>query len=170
MLLPCRMRLLRAAVAAAAALSAWPASAQYSNHGIAVETGVWTALSKERAPGAAFAVAASAWLEDAVEAVARVSYASAARTSGRAADSSIAGTVGVRLSLARGALRPQAFAEAGWGRLRSGGLFRDRLALGTGFALEWFPAADLSIAPRLALRTAGAELAVEAGVALAGYF
>jgi hypothetical protein len=164
------MRLSEAVLAAAAALAAAPASAQYSNHGISVESGISSPLAKGRSPGAAFAVAASAWLDGEVEAVARVAYGSAARTPGRAPDSSLAGTVGLRLSLARGALRPQAFADAGWARVRSDGLARDRLALGAGAALEWFPAADVSIAPRIALRAAGVEPAIEAGVALAGYF
>lgn len=164
------MRLLEAAFAAAAALATSPASAQYSNHGISLESGISSPLAKGRPPGAAFAVAASAWLEGEVEAVARVSYGSAPRTTGRAADSSLSGTLGLRLSLARGGVRPQAFAEAGWARVRSDGAARDRLALGVGAALEWFPAADVSISPRVALRAAGGEPAAELGVALAGYF
>jgi len=164
------MRLLEAVVAAAAALAAGPASAQYSNHGISVESGISSPLANGRSPGAAFAVAASAWLEGEVEAVARVSYGSAARTNGRAPDSSLCGAAGLRLSLARGGVRPQAFADAGWARLRSDGVVRSRLALGAGAALEWFPAADVSLAPRVALRAAGGAPALEVGLALAGYF
>jgi hypothetical protein len=164
------MRLLQAAFAAAAALAALPASAQLSNHGIAVESGISSPLGKGGAPAATFALSASAWLEGDLEAVARVSYRSAAETGGRAAASALAGTVGLRLSLGHSPVRPQAFLDAGWSRLDAGGDVASGGAFGVGAALEWFPASDFSVAPRVAFRLARGEPSLEVTLALGGYF
>jgi hypothetical protein len=164
------MRLLPAALAAAAALAAGPASAQLSNHGIAVESGISSPLGRGGAPSAAFALTASAWLEGDLEAVARVAYRSAAETGGRAAASAVTGTVGLRLSLGHESLRPQVFLDAGWARLEADGVVASGGAFGVGTALEWFPASDFSIAPRISFRLAGGEPALEVMLALGGYF
>lgn len=170
MLSACRMRPLRIAVIAAAALAASPAAAQVSNRGIAVESGASTPLGGGGAPALAFALGASLWLEGDVEGTARVAWGSAAATDGRGADSFLSGTIGLRVTLGHGALRPQAFVDAGWARLDAGGLASDRAAFGAGAALEWFPAADVSIAPRAAVRFLGGGARAEAGLALGFYF
>jgi hypothetical protein len=164
------MRPSAAVLVAAAALAAAPASAQLSNHGIALESGISSPLAKGGGPRPIFALAASAWLEGDVEAVARVSYESAAETSGRAAASLLTGTIGLRISLGHGPLRPQAFADAGWARIDEHGVAATRGAFGLGVALEWFPAADFSIAPRAGIRVAGGEPWLEVVLALGGYF
>lgn len=164
------MRLLPTALAAAAALAAGPSSAQLSNHGIAVESGISSPLGKGGAPSATFALSASAWLEGDLEAVARVAYRSAAETGGRAAASAATGTVGLRLSLAHGPVRPQVFLDAGWARLEADGDVASGGAFGVGAALEWFPASDFSIAPRISYRLAAGVPSLEVMLALGGYF
>jgi hypothetical protein len=164
------MRLLHAALAAAATLAAGPASAQLSNHGIAVESGISTPLGKGGPPSATFALTASAWLEGDLEAVARLSYRSAPQTGGRAAASAVTGTAGLRLSLGHGPVRPQVFLDAGWARLEEDGAVASGGAFGVGAALEWFPASDFSLAPRIALRLAGGDRSLELMLALGGYF
>jgi hypothetical protein len=157
-------------LAAAAALAAGPASAQLSNHGIAVESGISSPIGKGGAPSATFALTASAWLEGDLEAVARVSYRSAPETAGRGAASAVTGTAGLRLSLGHGPVRPQVFLDAGWARLEAGGAVASGGALGIGAALEWFPASDFSVAPRIAFRLAGGDPSLEVMLALGGYF
>jgi hypothetical protein len=164
------MRLLPVA-ALAVVLTATPAAAQLSNHGIAVESGLSGAAGGRGAPAPAFALSASTWLEGDVDAFARIAYASAAETVGRAAVPALTGTVGLRLSLGHAPLRPQVFVDAGWARIPvGGGLVADRGALGAGVALEWFPAGDFSVAPRAAIRTTGAEPVLELGLVVGGYF
>lgn len=164
------MRLLHTALAAAAALAAGPAFAQLSNHGIAVESGISSPLGKGGAPAATFALTASAWLEGDLEAVARVAYRSAAETGGRAAASAVTGTAGLRLSLGHAPLRPQLFVDAGWARLEADGAVASGGAFGVGAALEWFPASDFSVAPRISFRLAGGDRSLEVMLALGGYF
>jgi hypothetical protein len=164
------MQATHAAAIAAAALAAFPAAAQVSNHGIAVESGVSAPLGSRSAPALAAALSASTWLDGDVEGTARVAWGAAAATDGRAAASFLSGTVGLRVSLGRGAVRPQVFAEAGWARVEADGLASDRAAFGAGAALEWFPAADVSLAPRVAIRAVGGEARAEVGVALGVYF
>jgi hypothetical protein len=159
-----------AAFAAATVLAAAPAAAQVANHGIAVESGISTPLAGGGAPQAGFAASASLWLEGDVEGVARVAWGSAAQTGGRGASSTVSGTLGVRVQLGRGSLRPQVFADAGWARLDAGGIASDRSAFGVGAALEWFPAAEVSVAPRVAVRMLGSEARAEVGLALCAYF
>src|SRR5512141_2447689 len=132
------MRPLLPAAAIAVACAA-PAAAQVSNHGIALESGISSALGTAAAPQATFALAASTWLEGEVEGVARIAHGSAAGTGGRAAASALSGTLGLRVSLGHGALRPQLFADAGWARVEADGMLSDRAAFGAGAALEWFP-------------------------------
>ncbi|HET8542858.1 MAG TPA: hypothetical protein VFL83_23500 [Anaeromyxobacter sp.] len=161
-------------LAAALVLSALPtpAAAQLANHAISVESGVSTPLHGRAAPGAAFALSATAWIDGFdrgdLEGVLRVALASAPQTVGRASTAVLA-TGGLRLSLGRAPLRPQLFADLGWARLR-GGTAGDRVAYGLGAGLEWFPVPDLSVAARAALRGAGAALGAEGVLGLAAYF
>ncbi len=159
---------------AAAALCTAPslAAAQLSNWAISVESGLSAPLGSSAPAAAAFAIAASGWLDglDAgdLDGVLRVCSSSVPETAGRASDA-LAATGGFRLSLGRAPLRPQLLAEVGWARVR-GGAPSDRLAWALGAALEWFPAADLSLSARAALRGAGADLSAETVLGLAAYF
>ncbi|HET7826238.1 MAG TPA: hypothetical protein VFK90_12960 [Anaeromyxobacter sp.] len=164
------MQATHAAAIAAAVLAAFPAAAQVSNHGIAVESGVSTPLGGGSEPALAAALSASTWLDGDVEGTARVAWGSAGATGGRAAASFLSGTVGVRVSLGHGPLRPQVFAEVGWARAEADGVASDRAAFGAGAALEWFPAAEISLAPRVAIRAVGGEARAEVGLALGVYF
>ncbi len=164
------MRALPGATAAALLLAASPAAAQLSNHSFAVEAGF---SARPGAPGAGAAMAvitATRWIEGDVEATARVAFASAAETGGRAAASSFSGTLGARVSLLPDPLRPQLEAEIGWARVSEGGAAEDRVALGIGAGLEWFPARDLSLAFRVALRGRPSAVAAQATIGAAIYF
>lgn len=164
------MRLLLAAAVSAAALAATPARAQLSNHSISVETGLSAPLRAGGGASAAFAVAATVWLDGDVEAVARVARASAPATAGRGADASLSGTLGLRLSFGRAPLRALLLADLGWARLGGGATSADRLALGVGVGLEAFVARDLSVSARAALRVVGAAPAGEGVLAVSAYF
>lgn len=161
-------------LSAATVLSSFPslAGAQLSNRSISVESGLSTPLAGGGAAFAALAASAATWLDGFeagdLEGVLRVALASAADTEGRAAAGGVVATAGLRLSLGGAPLRPQAFAELGWARLR--GPASDRIAFGLGAGLEWFPAPDLSLAARAAVRGAGGALAAEAVLAIAAYF
>ncbi len=161
-------------VAAAALVAAVPSrsSAQLANRAISVESGISTPFGGRGARAAAFAVSASRWLDGFdgadLDGVARVSLAAAPETGGRGATAGVLATAGLRLSLGRAPLRPQIFADLGWARPRGGS--SDTVAFGIGAALEWFPAPELSVSPRLALRGAGADLAAEGVLAVAAYF
>ncbi len=163
--------LLLAAVVLASAVPSRP-SAQLANRAISVESGISTPFGGRGAAAAAFAIAASRWLDgfdDAdLEGVVRVALAAAPETAGRGAAAGVLATAGLRLSLGRAPLRPQLFADFGWARPR--GRSSDTVAFGIGAALEWFPAPELSVSPRLALRGAGAALAAEGVLAVAAYF
>jgi hypothetical protein len=165
------MRLLVLAAALTAAVPSRPA-AQLANRAISLESGISTPFGGRGAAAAAFAIAASRWLdgfEDAdLDGVLRVALAAAPGTAGRGTTAGVLATAGLRLSLGRAPLRPQLFADLGWARPR--GRASDTLAFGIGAALEWFPAPELSVSPRLALRGAGADLAAEGVLALAAYF
>jgi hypothetical protein len=166
---------MRAPLLAAALLAASPSlvAAQLANHGISVESGLSTPIGRRGPAAAAFALAASGWLEGFeggdLEGVLRVALASAPETPGRAPAGGVVATAGLRLSLGRAPLRPQLLAELGWGRYR-GGAASDRVAFGVGAGLEWFPAPDVSVSARAALRGAGAELSAEAVLGVAAYF
>ena len=147
-----------------------PAPAQFSNHGLAVESGLSSPLGAGAGPGATFALTASTWLEGDVAAVARVARTSAGRTGVRAAASVTTGTLGLRLSLGHAPVRPQLFVDAGWASVDAGGGSADRAAFGAGAGLEWFPASDVSVAPRATLRVIGGEPSLELILALGGYF
>ncbi len=164
------MRALHPAVAAALLLAAMPAAAQLSNHSLAVEAGL---SSRPRAPGytgSSVAVTATRWIEGDVEALARVAFASAARTDGRAAASALSGTLGLRVSLLHDPVRPQLEAEIGWARVFEGEEAEDRIGLGIGAGVEWFPVRDLSLALRIALRGPPAALTAQATFAASVYF
>jgi hypothetical protein len=158
-------------LAAALLLAAAPrASAQLRNRSIAVESGLSAPLSSDGSGRAAFALAATAWLEGAVEATARVAFAAAAEPSDRAPVTTACGTAGVRVSLLPDPLRPQLGLELGWARVAGPAGAEDRLAFGAAAGLEWFPARDLSLAARGALRGAGGALSIELTVGAAAYF
>lgn len=165
------MTLARILLAAALAAPAVPARAQLSNRSISVETGLSAALDAPGGTREAFALAATAWLDGELEAVARVVRWAAPRTEGRAPDGGgWAGTAGLRLSLAPAPLRPQLWIEAGWAQVEGPEGEASRLALGAGAGLEWFVVRDVSIAARCALRGAGSARAVDVLAGLAAYF
>lgn len=159
---------MRATLLAAAALAAAPpAVAQLANHAISLETALSAPLGSRGGASAGLAIAASRWLDGFargdLEGVLRVALASAGETGGRGA--AVAATAGLRLSLGRAPLRPQLLADLGWAR--TGG---DRVAWGLSAGLEWFPATDVSLAARAALRGAGAALAAEGALGISAYF
>jgi hypothetical protein len=166
------MRSLLLAIAAAAFAVPSRATAQLANRAISVESGISTPFGGRGAAAAAFAVSASRWLdgfdEGDLDGILRVAYAAAPETAGRATAAGVLATAGLRLSLGRAPLGPQVFADLGWARPR--GRSSDAVAFGIGAALEWFPAPELSISPRVALRGAGAALAAEGVLAVAAYF
>jgi hypothetical protein len=149
---------------------AFPAAAQLRNHSIAVETGLTAPLDGPGGEHAAFALAATTWLEGSAEVFARVAYGAAPQPEGRAPAGLVAGTAGIRVSLLPDPLRPQLGLELGWARWSGDGRTEDRLAFGASAGLEWFPARDLSVAARGALRGFGAGLSLELVLAAAAYF
>lgn len=164
------MNPLRLAIALAAATAVSPASAQIANHGIALETGISSPLGTSGGAAATFAASASAWIDGDLEGFARIAFSSADGTRDRAAVPALAGTVGLRLSLGRAAVRPQLFAEAGWARVEAARGSPSRAAFGVGGALELFPVLDLSVSARAALRVTGGAPSLEAVVGLGAYF
>jgi len=162
-------------LAAAALLAGTPAlaRAQLAPRAVSLESGLSTPLSARGAPTAALAVSASAWLDDlelgTLDGVLRVARASAPETPGRAAAAGLAATAGLRLSLGRAPVRPQLLAELGWSWLRAADS-RGGLAFGLGAGVEWFPATDVSLSARAAIRAAGPAAAADGLVALAAYF
>ncbi len=164
------MRALLRTIAAALVLAASPAAAQLSNHSIAFEAGLSARHGSLHDVDTGLAVSASRWMEGDVEAVARVAFASAAETDGRATASAVSGTLGLRLSLLPDPVRPQLDAELGWSRVFGPGAAEDHVALGIGAGVEWFPARDTSIALRAALRGRPAAAVAEATLAAAIYF
>jgi hypothetical protein len=157
-------------VAAVLVLSASPAAAQLRNRSIALEAGLSAPFDAPGGERPAVALAATVWLEGSAEAVARIAYAAASQPEGRATAAVVAGTAGVRVSLLPDPLRPQLGLEIGWARWSAAGRTEDRLALGATAGLEWFPARDLSVAARAALRGFGREPSLELVVAAAAYF
>jgi hypothetical protein len=165
------MTLARILLAAALVTAAAPAAAQLSNRSISVETGLSAPLGAGGGAGEAFALAATAWLDGDLEAVARLARWAGPRTDGRAPDGGgWAGTAGLRLSLLPEPLRPQLWIEAGWARLEGADGPRDRLALGAGAGLEVFVVRDVSAAARCTLRGAGAGRTVDVVVGVTAYF
>lgn len=161
---------LRIALALAAAAAASPAAAQIANHGIALESGISRPLGTSGGSGATFAVSASTWIDGDLEGFARVAFSSAGRTQDRAAVPALAGTIGLRLSLGRAAVRPQLFAEGGWARVEAERGPSSRATFGLGGALELFPVLDLSVSARAALRVTAGAPALEAVLGVGGYF
>jgi hypothetical protein len=165
------MRPLRLAVLASLLSAAVPAAAQLRNHSVSVESGLSSPLAGRGGARPTYALAATAWLDGSLEAVARVAVASGAETAGRgAARGMLAGTAGLRISLLPDPLRPQLGVELGWARLEGAEGTTDRLALGAVAGLEWFPARDVSVAARAALRGAASAMSAELLVGLAAYF
>jgi hypothetical protein len=164
------MRAIHLAVLAGLLSSAAPAAAQLSNRAIAVESGASAPLSGEDGARPLLALAAAAWLDGALDATARVSFADGPKTAGRAPVTTASGTVGLRASLLPDPVRPQLGLEIGWARVDGADWAEDRLALAATVGLEWFPARDLSAAARGALRAAGGALSMELTLGLAAYF
>jgi hypothetical protein len=161
-------RLLFAALLLAAAS---PAAAQLSNRSISVESGLSAPVTPSRAAGLGLAVAATAWLEGPVEVVVRVGTGAAGEPVGRTAVRALSGTAGLRVSLLPDPVRPQLGVEVGWARVAGpSGAAGDRLSCAVTAGLEWFPARDLSLAARGALRGFGRALSAELALAAAAYF
>jgi hypothetical protein len=159
-----------AAVAAALLAVASPAGAQLQNRSLALESGISAPLSPAAAGHAAVALAATAWLEGSLDLTARVAFAAAAQTPGRAPVTTACGTAGLRASLLPDPLRPQLGLELGWARVAHAAATEDRLAFAATAGLEWFPRRDLSFAARTALRGAGGALSLELTLGAAAYF
>lgn len=165
------MSLSRILLAAAVTAAATPAAAQLSNRSISAEAGPSAPARRGGGAAEAVGVAATAWLDGDLEAVARVAWWSAPRTPDRAADGGAwLGTAGLRVSLLPEPLRPQLWIEAGWARRETQLGPRDHLALGAGAGLEWFAVRDVSVAVRCALRGAGPERRLDVVAGLAAYF
>ncbi len=147
-----------------------PALAQLRNRSISIESGISAPLSVPAHANPALALTATAWLDGSAEAVFRVGLGAAPETAGRAAAAVVSGTAGLRVSLLPEPLRPQLGVELGWARVRGTEGAADRLALGATAGLEWFPARDLSVTARAALRGAGPALSFELVLALTAYF
>lgn len=160
------MRPLPSLALAALALTASPAAAQLSTRSISVESGVSTPLGSGAGASRAHALGASLWLEGEVDLTLRVVFGSAPRSGGRAADGWLAGTAGLRWSLAPGPLRPQLHAEAGWSRDGGG----DSWALAAGAGLEWFPVRDLALRSDLRVTRGTGAAALGVGLGAALYF
>ncbi len=158
------------AVSLLLAAAASPAAAQLRNRSIALESGLSAPLSSADPGHAALALAASAWLDGELEATARVSFAAAAETGGREPVTTASGTAGLRLSLLPEPLRPQLGLEIGWARVEGPRGAGDRLALAASSGLEWFPARDVAVSARAALRAAGTALSAELTLGAAAYF
>jgi hypothetical protein len=165
------MTLTRTLLAVALLGAAAPAVAQLSNRSISVESGL-SAPTRAGAPAAAaFALAATGWLDGDLEAVARVALWAGPRTAGRASDGTgWTGTAGLRLSLLPEPLRPQVTIEAGWARVDGPAGPSDRLALGASLGVEWFVIRDASVVARCGVRGAGTSPSVEVVVGAAAYF
>jgi hypothetical protein len=150
-------------------LAAGPTAAQYANRSVALEGGLAAPLRGGAVRPAPVAVSAALWVEGAVDATFRLAWTTAPRTGERGTDAWVAGTLGLRCSLADGPVRPQLFAEAGWSR---SAWRRDRFTVGAGAGLEWFFAPDLALAARGALRRAstGEGWGLEATLGAAFYF
>src|SRR5512138_1347509 len=91
------------------------AAGQLATRSISLESGVSAPLARGATPSVPIAVAAGAWLEGDFEALARVSYASVARTPVRGADAGAldlaGGTLGLRWAPGADALRPELLVE-----------------------------------------------------------
>ena len=165
------MTLHRTIPIALALAAATPAGAQLANRSIALESGLSTPLRAGEGVVGGIALVATSWLDGELEALARLAFGAGARTRDRAAAADAwTGTAGLRLSLAPEPLRPQVSLEVGWRRTEGVDGPRGALALGAGVGVEWFPARDLSLALRGALRTAGAGPELDASLAAAAYF
>jgi hypothetical protein len=165
------MRTSHALAAALLLAAAAPAGAQLSNHSIALEGGFSAPLGAGDGLGVPGAVAATSWLDGDVDLVLRLAFGTAPRTGDRSAAGWLAGTAGLRWSLAPGRVRPQLFVEAGWARA-AGPPAADRLALGAGAALEVLVVPDVAVGVSVAARRApaGAGLRADGSLSVAAYF
>ncbi len=166
------MRAPRLVIALALLAAASPAAAQLANRSISIESGVCLPLAARAGAGPVFGLSSTVWLDGAVEAVFRLGFASGAHPGGRAPATALAGTAGLRLSLLPDPVRPQLGIELGWARVgeEGGEQSGSRVAVGVSAGLEWFPARDLSVAARVALRAVGAVLSTETALAATAYF
>jgi hypothetical protein len=147
-----------------------PALAQLANHSIAVESGVSAPVSGGAGAGLALALSATAWIHGPLEAVVRVGKAAAPETAGRRPAAAVTGTAGLRASLLPDPLRPQLGLELGWVRVDGARAGADRMVLGVEAGLEWFPARDVALAARGALRSVGSALSLDLVLGAAAYF
>ena len=168
------MTLARIVAAAALATAAAPAAAQLSNRSIALESGLSAPLRDGGPASGAVALSATAWLDGDLEALARLASRVGPRTEDRAAAGSgnpgWSGVAGLRLSLLPEPLRPQVALEIGWARVEGPSGPSDRLALGAEVGLEWFPARDLAVSARCAVRGAGTTPTLDVVLGAAAYF
>jgi hypothetical protein len=147
-----------------------PAAArgQLSNRFVALEAGVFAPLAEGGAAGVPVALTAGMWLEGDLDLFARLTWAAAARTTGRPSDSAILPEVGVRWSAIPAPLRLQLLAQVGWRQVLGGG---GSLTGAAGIALEAFVARDLSVSVRFAVReTWGAGASAEGAAGATLYF
>lgn len=165
------MSLARNLLVTVVVVAAAPAAAQLSNRSISAEAGVSVPARRGSGSAETIALAATAWLDGELEAVARVAWWNAPRTADRAADGGgWVGTAGLRMSLLPDPLRPQLWVEAGWLRRETPLGPRDRIALGAGAGLEWFAVRDISLAVRCTIRGAGTDQRVDVAAGFAAYF
>lgn len=161
------MRILAPSLCAVLLAVPAPASAQLSNASIGVETGGSSPLTGSGPPAGRVALAATRWLEGDLDLVARVAWADARETSGRAA-ASLAGTLGLRWSILPDPIRPQVELDVGWTH-RLGPDPRDGLAAALAIGVEWFFAPDLSLALRGGIGL-GPELRAGGTLGASAYF
>ncbi len=154
------MRLHLAALLAALAPAC--AAGQTAPRSLAVEVAFSNDSAAALGSRAPVALVGSWWLAGELDATARLAWASAARTGGRAADSAYEAGLGLRYGLARWAsLRPQVTLDAALVEVAAGAIWGgdSGLRLGVGLGLEAFLARDLS----LALVLQGSELLLPSG-------
>lgn len=157
------MRTLRLLASLAALAAAAPAHAQRAPESVALEAGL---VSPAGAAAAPLSASAGFWLDGPLEARLRFAWASAAWTSGRAADGGFAlATAGLRAWLADGPLRPSVLVEVG--AYSRGG--RAGAAAEVSAALELFLARDVAVVARAGVLSAGA-LGADAAAGVAFYF
>ncbi len=163
------------------ALAPGAAAAQSAPRSLALELGFSSDSAELLGGRAPVALSVAWWLTSDLDATARVAWAFAARTGGRAADGSFEAGGGVRYSLANWAsLRPQLVADVAFvqvlGAPRSEVWMSDAgVRLAAGAALEIFFARDLSLnlmarATELALASGDGGPGLAFSVGVAAYF
>lgn len=150
------------ALALFAALAPVAAVGQTAPRSLAVELGFSEDSAGALGSRAPVALVGSWWLLGDLEATARVAWASAARTGGRAADDTYEGGLGLRYRLARwDSLRPQVSFDAALVEVTAGPIWPGDtgLRLGLGLGLEALLGRDAF----LALALQGSELVLPGG-------